>query len=70
MKTFKVPTHEEVSPANQAIFDKLEKKLGRVPVSLRASASFRRCLSVVVLEYEPINIKCRQGISQTPDICY
>lgn len=33
MKTFKVPTREEVSPANQAIFDKLKKKLGRVPNS-------------------------------------
>jgi uncharacterized peroxidase-related enzyme len=33
MKTFKVPTREEVSPANQAIFDTLKKKLGRVPNS-------------------------------------
>ena len=33
MKTFKVPTREEVSPANQAIFDKLKMKLGRVPNS-------------------------------------
>ena len=33
MKTFKVPTREEVSPANQVIFDNLTKKLGRVPNS-------------------------------------
>lgn len=33
MRTFKVPTKEEVSPANQAIFDNLKKKLGRVPNS-------------------------------------
>lgn len=31
MKTITVPTRETVSPANQQIFDKLEKGLGRVP---------------------------------------
>ena len=31
MNTFQVPTHAEVSPANQAIFDKLESNLGFVP---------------------------------------
>jgi AhpD family alkylhydroperoxidase len=31
MKTFEVPTRETVSPANQEIFDKLTKMLGRVP---------------------------------------
>lgn len=31
MPTFNVPTREEVSPANQAIFDNLEKGLGFVP---------------------------------------
>lgn len=31
MKTFKVPTREEVAPANQAIFDNLQKALGFVP---------------------------------------
>jgi AhpD family alkylhydroperoxidase len=31
MKTFTVPAREEVSPANQAIFDTLKKKLGKVP---------------------------------------
>ena len=31
MKTFKVPTREEVSPNNQAIFDNLQKGLGFVP---------------------------------------
>lgn len=31
MKQFKVPTREEVSPANQAIFDGLKSKLGFVP---------------------------------------
>ena len=33
MKKFKVPTREEVSPANQALFDTLKRKLGRVPNS-------------------------------------
>jgi len=31
MKTFNVPTRETVSPANQALFDKLHKALGKVP---------------------------------------
>lgn len=31
MKTFNVPTREEVAPANQAIFDNLQKGLGFVP---------------------------------------
>lgn len=31
MTTFNVPTREEVSPANQAIFDKLKSGLGMVP---------------------------------------
>lgn len=31
MKTFKVPTRDEVSPDNQAIFDNLKKGLGFVP---------------------------------------
>ncbi len=31
MKNFKVPTREEVAPANQAIFDNLNKALGFVP---------------------------------------
>lgn len=29
--TFKVPTREEVSPANQAIFDHMERAFGKVP---------------------------------------
>jgi AhpD family alkylhydroperoxidase len=31
MTTINVPTREEVSPANQAIFDNLKKSLGKVP---------------------------------------
>ena len=31
MKTFNVPTREEVAPANQEIFDNLQKALGFVP---------------------------------------
>lgn len=31
MKTFKVPTREEVSPANQTNFDNLKKAVGKVP---------------------------------------
>jgi len=39
MKTFKVPTRDEVSPANQTIFDSLKLKLGRVPNSYAFMAS-------------------------------
>lgn len=31
MKTFTVPTREEVSPANQVLFDNLKKGIGKVP---------------------------------------
>lgn len=31
MKTFSVPTREQVSPVNQAIFDNLQKAIGMVP---------------------------------------
>lgn len=31
MKTFTVPRREEVSPANQALFDQLQKRVGKVP---------------------------------------
>jgi uncharacterized peroxidase-related enzyme len=31
MKTIQVPTHEQVSPANRALFDHLKKGLGMVP---------------------------------------
>jgi AhpD family alkylhydroperoxidase len=31
MKTFKVPTRDQVSPSNQALFDNLSKALGTVP---------------------------------------
>jgi AhpD family alkylhydroperoxidase len=31
MKTINVPTYEQVSPANQALFDNLKKGLGKVP---------------------------------------
>lgn len=31
MKTFTIPTREQVSPANQAIFDNLTKMIGHVP---------------------------------------
>ena len=39
MKTFKVPTRDEVSPANQVLFDALQKKLGQVPNSYAFMAS-------------------------------
>lgn len=67
MKTFKVPTREEVSPANQVIFDNLKKKLGRVPNSYAFMASSENGLatylalsnaksSLTIQEKEVINL--------------
>lgn len=67
MKTFKVPTYNEVSPANQAIFDKLKQKLGRVPNSYAFMASSENGLatylalsnaksSLTIKEKEVINL--------------
>ena len=67
MKTFKVPTRDEVSPANQAIFDKLKQKLGRVPNSYAFMASSENGLatylalsnaksSLTIKEKEVINL--------------
>jgi uncharacterized peroxidase-related enzyme len=67
MKTFKVPTYNEVTPANQAIFDKLKQKLGRVPNSYAFMASSENGLatylalsnaksSLTIKEKEVINL--------------
>jgi AhpD family alkylhydroperoxidase len=67
MKTFKVPTRDEVSPANQSIFDNLKQKLGRVPNSYAFMASSENGLatylalsdaksSLTIKEKEVINL--------------
>jgi uncharacterized peroxidase-related enzyme len=67
MKTFKVPTRDEVSPANQAIFDNLKQKLSRVPNSYAFMASSKNGLatylalsnaksSLTIKEKEVINL--------------
>ncbi|UPK69835.1 carboxymuconolactone decarboxylase family protein [Chitinophaga filiformis] len=67
MKAFKVPNREEVSPANQAIFDTLKKKLGKVPNSYAFMASSENGLanylalsnaksSLTIREKEVINL--------------
>lgn len=67
MKTFKVPTRDEVSPANQAIFDNLKQKLSRVPNSYAFMASSENGLatylalsnaksSLTIKEKEVINL--------------
>jgi len=45
MKTFTVPTREEVSPANQVLFDTLQKKLGKVPNLYAAMAYSENALN-------------------------
>ncbi|PZR24623.1 MAG: alkylhydroperoxidase [Citrobacter freundii] len=45
MKTFTVPTREEVSPANQVLFDNLKKSLGTVPNLFATMAYSQNALS-------------------------
>src|ERR1700755_636975 len=67
MRTFNVPTRDEVSPANQAIFDNLKQKLGKVPNSYAFMASSENGLatylalsnaksSLTIKEKEVINL--------------
>jgi uncharacterized peroxidase-related enzyme len=44
MKTFPIPTKEQVSPANQAIFDNLAKMVGHVPNLFAAFANSENAL--------------------------
>ena len=44
MEDLKIPTRQEVSPANQDIFDNLEKKLGFVPNQYATMASSENAL--------------------------
>jgi AhpD family alkylhydroperoxidase len=66
MKTFLVPTREEVSPANQAIFDSLKQKVGRVPNSYAFMASSENGLATY-LAYSnaksSLNIKEKEVIN-------
>jgi uncharacterized peroxidase-related enzyme len=66
MKTFLVPTHDEVSPANQAIFNSLKQKLGRVPNSYAFMASSENGLATY-LAYSnaksSLNIKEKEVIN-------
>jgi len=45
MKTFAVPTREEVSPSNQVLFDNLKKGIGMVPNLYAAMALSQNALS-------------------------
>lgn len=44
MEDLKIPTRQEVSPANQEIFDNLKKKLGFVPLQYAAMANSESAL--------------------------
>lgn len=66
MKTFKVPTHDEVSPANQVIFDNLKKKLGKVPNSYAFMASSENGLATYLAlsnAKSSLNIKEKEVIN-------
>ena len=66
MKTFLVPTHDDVSPANQVIFNSLKQKLGRVPNSYAFMASSENGLATY-LAYSnaksSLNIKEKEVIN-------
>ncbi|MEN0052511.1 MAG: carboxymuconolactone decarboxylase family protein [Mucilaginibacter sp.] len=66
MKTFNVPTRNEVSPANQAIFDNLTNKLGKVPNSYSFMASSENGLATYLAlsnAKSSLNIKEKEVIN-------
>ena len=66
MNTFKVPTRDEVSPANQAIFDNLKQKLGKVPNSYAFMASSENGLAnylAIANAKSSLNIKEKEVIN-------
>jgi len=66
MRTFNVPTRDEVSPANQAIFDNLNKKLGKVPNSYSFMASSENGLATYLAfsnAKSSLNIKEKEVIN-------
>ena len=68
MKTFIVPTRDDVSPANQAIFDTLKQKLGRVPNSYAFMASSENGLATYLAfsnAKSSLNIKEKEVINLT-----
>lgn len=68
MKTFIVPTRDEVSPANQAIFDTIKKKLGKVPNSYAFMASSENGLATYLAlssAKSSLSIKEKEVISLT-----
>jgi uncharacterized peroxidase-related enzyme len=68
MKTFLVPTRDEVSPANQAIFDTFKQKLGRVPNSYAFMANSENGLATYLAlsnAKSSLNIKEKEAINLT-----
>ena len=61
MKTFTVPTREEVSATNQAIFDTLKKKLGKVPNLFATMAYSQNALgSYIALSSAPSSLSSKE----------
>lgn len=68
MKTFKVPTRDEVSPSNQGIFDALKQNLGKVPNSYAFMASSENGLATYLAlsnAKSSLNIKEKEVINLT-----
>ena len=77
MKPFTVPTRETVSPANQAIFDTLTKKIRRVPNLYAAMAASDTALATyLALDESPTSLSPRERevvnlvVSQVNDCAY
>ncbi|RAJ37009.1 carboxymuconolactone decarboxylase family protein [Pedobacter cryoconitis] len=77
MKTFTVPTREEVTPANQAIFDNLNKMVGFVPNLYAAFAHSENALgNYLTLQNAKTSIRAKERevinlvVSQVNDCLY
>ena len=61
MKTFSVPTREQVSPANQAIFDNLQKAIGMVPNLYAAMAHSEHGLgNYIAFQSGPSSLRAKE----------
>ncbi|WP_205514546.1 carboxymuconolactone decarboxylase family protein [Longitalea arenae] len=77
MRSFKVPTREEVSANNQAIFDTLQKKLGKVPNLYATMAYSKNALgNYLALQSAPSSLTSKEKevvnlvVSQVNDCDY
>jgi len=77
MKTIAVPTREQVSPANQGVFDNLAKNIGHVPNLFAVYAHSENALGTyLALSGSKTSLKAKEkevvnlGVSQVNDCAY